>query len=68
LTPNFHRKHLTVITQTQVEKVVINDGIATGVRYKHRGKVQQSIANHQVTLSASAIHSPQILMLCWCRT
>ncbi|MBA6292447.1 choline dehydrogenase [Colwellia sp. MB3u-70] len=63
LTPNLHRKNLTVITQTQVEKVVINDGIATGVRYKHHGKVQQIMANHEVILSAGAINSPQILML-----
>lgn len=63
LTPNLHRKNLTVITQTQVEKVVIHDGIATGVRYKSCGKIQQIIANKEVILSAGAINSPQILML-----
>jgi choline dehydrogenase-like flavoprotein len=63
LTPSLHRKNLTVITQTQVEKVLISDGIATGVVYKHRGKIQQLSANKEVILSAGAINSPQILML-----
>ncbi len=63
LTPNLDRKNLTVITQTQVEKVLIKDGVATGVLYKHRGKVQQVIANKEVIVSAGAINSPQILML-----
>lgn len=63
LTPNLSRSNLTVITQTQVEKVLIDCGIATGVIYKHRGKVQQLIANNEVIISAGAINSPQILML-----
>ena len=37
LTPNLHRSNLTVITQTQVEKVLVEDGTATGVIYKHQG-------------------------------
>lgn len=63
LTPNLHRSNLTVITQTQVEKVLVNNNIATGVIYKHQGKVKQLIAKHEVIISAGAINSPQILML-----
>jgi choline dehydrogenase-like flavoprotein len=63
LTPNLHRKNLTVITQTQVEKIIIEDKVAKGVSFKHKGKVQSISANKEVILSAGAINSPQILML-----
>lgn len=63
LTPNLHRNNLTVITQTQVEKVIVNNNIATGVIYKHQGKVKQLIAKHEVIVSAGTINSPQLLML-----
>lgn len=63
LTPNLHRSNLTVITQTQVEKVIVNNNIATGVIYKHQGKVKQLIAKHEVIVSAGTINSPQLLML-----
>ena len=63
LTPNLTRTNLTVLTQTHVEKLIINDGVATGVIYKHNGKLQQVIASKEVILSAGAINSPQILML-----
>lgn len=63
LTPNLYRSNLTVITQTQVEKVVIKNGIATGVIFKRRGKVEQLSASREVIVSAGAINSPQILML-----
>ncbi|MGB1261519.1 MAG: GMC family oxidoreductase [Cognaticolwellia sp.] len=63
LTPNLTRENLTVITETQVEKVVIENGIATGVMFKHQGKTQQLQANKEVIISAGAINSPQILML-----
>jgi len=63
LTPNLHRKNLTVITQTQVEKVLIEDNIAIGVIYKQHGKSLRLMADKEVIVSAGAISSPQILML-----
>ncbi|WP_085297745.1 GMC family oxidoreductase [Cognaticolwellia mytili] len=63
LTPNLHRKNLTVITQTQVEKIIIESGVATGVSFKHKGELQSINASKEVILSAGAINSPQILML-----
>lgn len=63
LTPNLHRKNLTVITQTQVEKVLIEDNIAIGVIYKQHGKSLRLMADKEVIVSAGAINSPQILML-----
>lgn len=63
LTPSLQRKNLTVITHTQVEKIIINDKVATGVSFKHNGKLQSITAQKEVILSAGAIHSPQLLML-----
>jgi choline dehydrogenase-like flavoprotein len=63
LTPNLMRKNLTVITQTHVNKIIIEDKVATGVSFKHKGKLQVIMAAKEVLLSAGAINSPQLLML-----
>jgi len=63
LNPIKSRKNLTVITNAQTEKVVIEDGRATGIRVKRHGLMETISANKEVILSAGAIGSPQILML-----
>jgi len=67
LTPNMHRENLTVITDAQVQKIIIDhesaDKIATGVTYKVKGKSHNIFAKKEVLLSAGAFNSPQILML-----
>lgn len=64
LTPNLHRSNLTVITDAQVQKILIDDNkIATGVCYKAKGKKQNIFAKKEVLLSAGAFNSPQLLML-----
>lgn len=63
LHPNRSRKNLTVITNAQTEKVIIEGGRAMGVRARVNGKLVDIHAHHEVILSAGAIGSPQILML-----
>ena len=76
LTPNLHRPNLTVITDAQVQKILVepeNDGneenngnktkVATGVCYKVNNKEFTLYANKEVLLSAGAFNSPQLLML-----
>lgn len=63
LTPNLNRKNLTVLTEAQVKKIQIQDGIARGVNIQQGKNSQTLIANKEVILSAGAINSPQILML-----
>ncbi len=70
LTPNLHRPNLTVITDAQVQKVIVeskNDGseekIATGVCYQINNKEFSIYADKEVLLSAGAFNSPQLLML-----
>ncbi len=70
LTPNLHRSNLTVITDAQVQKIIVeskNDGseekIATGVCYQINNKEFSIYADKEVLLSAGAFNSPQLLML-----
>ena len=59
------RENLTIITNTQISKLVFSDKKVTGVDCIHsKGQPNKTIyANHEVILSAGAISSPQILQL-----
>ncbi|MEO5875892.1 MAG: GMC family oxidoreductase N-terminal domain-containing protein [Streptosporangiaceae bacterium] len=59
LKPVMARKNLTVLTNAQVERVVVEDGRASGVQYGS----QTVTARKEVILSAGTIGSPQLLML-----
>ena len=61
LRPARKRKNLTVITNAQTLRVLLNNREAQGVEYDHRGTVRQAIAGKEVILSAGAIGSPQLL-------
>ena len=63
LHPIKDRKNLTIFTNAQTEKVLIEDKRATGVRIKRHGSMESVRARKEVILSAGAIGSPQILML-----
>ena len=64
LTPNLARPNLTVITDAQVQKILIDENkVATGVCYKAEGKKHNIFAQKEVLLSAGAFNSPQLLML-----
>ena len=60
-----NRKNLTIITNTQISKVIFEDKKAIGVKcIKSEGQKEQNIyANSEVILSAGSISSPQILQL-----
>jgi len=45
------------------EKVILENGRATGVRYKVKGKSQIVSANREVILSGGAFGSPQLMLL-----
>lgn len=63
LRPARGRKNLTVLTNAQTEKVLIEDNKAVGVRASINGHMKELRARREVILSAGAIGSPQILML-----
>ncbi len=71
LQPIRHRENLTVITQAQVERVVVESGVggsrATGVELfrgrKRQGQLETISARREVILCGGAYGSPQMLML-----
>ncbi|MBY6201902.1 GMC family oxidoreductase N-terminal domain-containing protein [Maritalea mobilis] len=63
LFPAMGRPNLTVLTRMLVEKVVIEDGRATGIKVRRKGRRHAIRARRDVILSAGAFGSPQILML-----
>ncbi|WP_396586542.1 GMC family oxidoreductase [Bermanella sp. R86510] len=63
ITPNLNRPNLTVMTQALVEKIIIENKRATGVKARINGQDVTLTASNEVILSAGAFGSPQILML-----
>ena len=64
LNPVRSRPNLTILTRAHTQRVLIEDGRATGVVYRDAGGHMQTVrANAEVILSSGAIGSPQILML-----
>lgn len=58
-----HRPNLTILTKAQAQRIVMQDGHATGVEVRRIGQVQVIEAAQEVILSAGAFGSPQLLML-----
>ena len=63
LHPIKQRQNLTLITNIQVSKIIIENSSAIGVEIKNKDKLEKIFAEKEVLLSAGAINSPQILML-----
>lgn len=63
LTEAKSRKNLHILTEALVEKVIIKQGVATGIRLKHNNQSLTLSAKKEVVLCAGAINSPQLLML-----
>ena len=63
LKPVLHRANLRVETGVHVERVVIEDGRATGVAFERAGIRHVVHARGEVVLSAGAVASPKLLEL-----
>jgi choline dehydrogenase len=63
LRPALKRKNLTLLTQTLVSRVEIEDGQATGVTWTSQGRSYSAKAKREVILSAGALQSPHLLHL-----
>ena len=63
LDPARARSNLTVESKTPVQRIVLEDGRAVGVRYLKRGVPVTARARREVILSAGAVGSPHLLML-----
>ncbi len=67
LRPIKNRKNLTVMTNTQVKRLLFSQGdgerVCTGAELVSNGQSRQVIADKEVVLCAGAIGTPQILQL-----
>ena len=62
LRPALGRSNLTLSTHSHAERIILDKTRASGVEYKHKGKILTAKAGH-VILAGGAINSPQLLML-----
>ncbi|NKX45508.1 GMC family oxidoreductase [Roseicyclus persicicus] len=63
LHPVMARPNLRVLTRALAERVLVEDGRATGLRFRRRGETFEARARREVILSAGAFGSPQLLLL-----
>ncbi len=63
LRPVQHRSNLTVLIDTHVTRILIEDKRAIGVEISINGELTKALAAKEVLLSAGSIQSPQVLML-----
>ena len=63
LRPAMHRPNLKVLTNCQVERIVLGGNRAVGVALTRHGKTIEIRVGREVILSAGTIGSPQLLML-----
>ncbi len=63
LHPVEHRPNLTVATDTTVDRVLIENGTAVGVRARRAGRTVDHRARSEVILAAGALATPKLLQL-----
>jgi choline dehydrogenase-like flavoprotein len=63
LHPVRDRPNLTVLTRAATQRVLLEDGRATGVEVLKDGRLQTLTARREVLIAAGTINSPQLLML-----
>ncbi len=63
LRPALPRANLTLVTDAHAERVVIEGGRATGVRYAVAGVSTTATARREVIVAGGAVNSPQLLEL-----
>lgn len=62
LKPIRSRSNLTVRTGAEARRVLISDGVATGVEFARGGRLVTAQARREVIVSAGAINSPRLLL------
>ena len=57
------RKNVDIFTQSQVQKIIIEDKVAKGIEVTIKGKKEKIFAGKEVLISCGAINSPKLLQL-----
>ena len=61
--PTKNRENLKILTGVLVQRVILNNKVATGIEYSIKGETKVTNANTEVILCAGSIGSPQLLQL-----
>ena len=63
LRPALQRDNLRLETEVIVERIIVENGRATGVEYRRNGAIERASCKGEIVLSAGAIGTPQLLEL-----
>ncbi|WP_457937860.1 GMC family oxidoreductase [Mesorhizobium sp. 10J20-29] len=63
LRPAMRRSNLKVVTGAMATRILLADGRATSIAYRHGGVDSRAFARREVVLSGGVINTPQLLML-----
>ncbi len=63
LRPALSRPNMKVVVEALTTRILLEGTRATGVEFRHRGRLRQVRARREVILSGGAINSPQLLLL-----
>ena len=63
LHPVMARPNLRVLTRAAARRIVLSEGRAVGLRFRHKGRLVEARARREVIVSAGAFGSPQLLLL-----
>ena len=58
-----NRNNVHVISDALVERIILDDRRAMGVRYWHKGRDEVARCSREIILAGGAVNSPQLLML-----
>ncbi|MEM8633018.1 MAG: choline dehydrogenase [Pseudomonadota bacterium] len=61
--PAAKRPNVTLATEAQVTRILVENGRAIGVRYRRNGQDKEARTDGEVVLAAGAFQTPQLLML-----
>ncbi|MCG7522180.1 GMC family oxidoreductase [Ruegeria sp. Ofav3-42] len=63
LRPVMKRPNLRVVTEATTDQLILDGKAVRGIRFRHKGRVVDAIAQKEVLLAAGSINSPKILEL-----
>jgi choline dehydrogenase len=63
LNPNRKRKNLSIAMHALATRILLERGRATGIEYRHKGKIVTAHCSKELVLCGGAVNSPQLLEL-----
>ena len=58
-----NKNNVIIVTGAQVERIILDQNVAMGVRYRYKGQDEVARCSREIILAGGAVNSPQLLML-----